>query len=671
MRRIVQKAGSLLDPVAAFGRRLKRMRYRESPRWIHGLIRVFHGAEARLRRLVERWNRFRRLRGQAREMPRILATMPETADSLESTMGEIEGNFLDLGRDLQSLAADADALAGRMRQSAQAIGRGDTGESFLENLDAVARSALGELDDCRNGILENLNTIDAGLKHLGKLVTICTTIDQIGMSLSVVSLNIAVESSRSPEAQAMFEAFTGEIRKLSTRISRISRSILQDAGDTRLRQSEAQDEILKGLFTFNKLNRSAQKVVEEAVEEIRDILELSMEALERSDRHSRDISDQIGEVVVTIQFHDIARQKIEHIAWALRDLAKDDSERPGEEDPVPWTPGRAGKVIGLQAAQLEEVVEEIQAARDKSDSAFHALDRLVERLVTDVSMSDEEGQAEGRLQERIGALQKGLKQLRDLLDQGHQLENRIQETAEQVSDTASSLSAHIDQVRSISMDLHLKALNAVVKSARLREEGRALEVLAQEVSKLSMQAEGFVTEVVDILQSLVALSLDLELGSWDDEETEEEDAVEAGIRVIGQYSEQCGNETEAALEHSRALRSEIHHTGNGLDFLNTLSARLSGYLEEIHQKGEALDAWVDSEAEDADEALEQVARRYTMDSERQLHSQQIGGRQPVSPLPAEAVEVPDSDELLFPELDSGKEKDAEADEDMGDNVELF
>ena len=60
-----------------------------------------------------------------------------------------------------------------------------------------------------------------------------------------------------------------------------------------------------------------------------------------------------------------------------------------------------------------------------------------------------------------------------------------------------------------------------------------------------------------------------------------------------------------------------------------------------------------------------------MDSERQLHSQQIGGRQPVSPLPAEAVEVPDSDELLFPELDSGKEKDAEADEDMGDNVELF
>jgi len=604
-------------------------------------------------------------------MPRILAVMPEIADFLESTMGEVEEKFLDLGRDLQSLSADANLLAGRMRQSAQAIGRGDTGESFLENLDAVVRSGLGELDDCRNGILENLKTIDAGIKHLGKLVTICTTIDQIGMSLNVVGLNIAVESSRSSEAQAMFEAFTDEIRKLSNRISRISQSILQDAGATRLRQTEAQDEILKGLFTFNKLNRSAQKVVEEAVEEIRDILELSMEALERSDRNSRDISDQIGEVVVTIQFHDIARQKIEHIAWALRDLARDDSERPGEEDPAPWTAGRAGKVIGLQAAQLEEVVEEIQAARGKSDSAFHALDRLVERLVTDVSMSDEKGREEGRLQERIGALQKGLEQLRDLLDQGRRLETRIQETAEQVSDTASSLSEHIDQVRSISMDLHLKALNAVVKSARLREEGRALEVLAQEVSKLSMQAEGFVAEVVDILQSLVALSLDLELGSWDEDETEEEDAIETGIRVVGQYNQQCRTETRAALEHSRALRSEIHRTGDGLDFLNTLSTRLTGYLEQIHQKGEALDAWVDSESEDADEALEQVARRYTMDSERQLHNQQIEGRQAVLSWPEKTVEVLDSDELLFPELDSEDEEEAESDEDMGDNVELF
>ncbi len=671
MRKLVQKAGSLLDRVRAYGRRLKRMRCGDPPRWTRGLVRVFQGADARIRRLVEGWNRFRRLRAQSREVPRILATMPEMAGSLESTMGEVEENFLNLGRELQSLSADANALAGRMRQSAQSIGRGDTGESFLENLDAVVRSALAELDDCRNGILENLNAIDAGLTHLGKLVTICTTIDQIGMSLSVVSFNIAVESSRSPEAQAMFEAFTDEIRKLSTRISRISQSILQDAGATRLRQSEAQDEILKGLFTFNKLNRSAQKVVEEAVEEIRDILELSMEALERSDRHSRDISDQIGEVVVSIQFHDIARQKIEHIAWALRDLAKDDSERPGEDGPAPWTAGRAGKVIGLQAAQLEEVVEEIQAARDKSDSAFHALDRLVERLVTDVSMSDEEGREEGRLQDRIGALQKGLEQLRDLLDQGRRLETRIQETAEQVSDTASSLSEHIDKVRSISMDLHLKALNAVVKSARLREEGRALEVLAQEVSKLSMQAEGFVTEVVDILQSLVALSLDLELGSWNDDETEEEDAIETGIRVVGQYNQQCRTETQAALEHSRALRSEIHRTGDGLDFLSTLSTRLSGYLDQIRQKGEALDARVDSEVEDADEALEQVARRYTMDSERQLHRQQIGGRQAVLSWPEETVEVLDSDELLFPELDSEKEEDTEADEDMGDNVELF
>lgn len=647
--------------------------------------RVMDFLGARFRRLKGRWKAFRDRRAQAAEVPRILADLPGIADSLESVMSGVEPRFLDLGGELQSLSADANSLADLTRRSARAIGGGQTGDSFLENLDAAARSALAELEDCRNGIMENLNTIDLGLQYLGKLVNICSTIDQIGMSLNVVGLNIAVESSRSPEALGMFESFTDEIRKLSGRISRISQSILKDSGSTRARQMGAQDEILKALFTYNKLTRGARKVVEVSVGEIRDILELSMEALNRSNRHSREISDQVGEVVVAIQFHDIARQKIEHIAGALRELDGTSGEKTDDDHSAPAA-GRVGKVVGLQAAQLKEVIDEIRVAHDKSASAFHSLDRFVEDLVTDVSLSEGDDQLEeGRLQGRIGALKLGLEQLRELLDQGHHLEDRIQATAEQVSDAASSLSEHIDQVRSISMDLHLKALNAVVKSARLQEEGRTLEVLAQEVSKLSMRAGGFVTEVVDILQALVALSLEMELGSFEDDDAETDSAIDAAIREISQQYEQSQSEAQAALDSSRALRSEIHSTGDRLVFLDELSKDLFTYLNQLQTKKERLAAWTDSDARDEKDALDQVARRYTMESERRLHSRQVGSAPGIPASPEEDVAVLDPEELVFPDLfeedvecpenpensSENSPENSDDDEDLGDNVELF
>ncbi len=555
----------------------------------------------------------------------ILPDLCALIRSLEGVMEKVEPQFLRIGMELQSLYADAEHLSDLTVNAAKSIGCADGCESFLSSIDRLAKHSLADLQGYRCKISTSLMNVGLSLEHLGRLCRICSVIEKTGMSLNVIGLNIAAESSRSPDAGVMFGSFTGEIRQLSRKISGISRNILEDAGTTRKGQMAANAEILKGLETFGVLYSSAQRVVQKAIREIYSIMELSMKVLDISNAHSREISRQVGEVVVALQFHDIARQKIEHMVMAMRDaemICK--GEMDGDSPASAFA--RAHKILLLQTVQMKEVISEIRGSHEKSDLAFRGLGRHVDHLVSDISVFETRHRAESRIEERIRALKNGLEQLGDLLTQGKGLEKQIKNTAEQVTNTASQLSEHIDQVRGISMDLHLKALNAVVKSARLSDEGQVLEILAQEVSSLSRQSDKFVSDVVEILQALVSLSLELDLDSFETPQSEETGtlSVEEGIREItGNYG-QFKMDTSAAAEGAENLRTAVMNTGASLGFLSELAEDLEDYLEQLEELAEKLQPWnIHAENIETDK-LDQVARRYTMKSERQLHSQYIG-----------------------------------------------
>ncbi|MGE0086018.1 MAG: hypothetical protein AB7S75_16540 [Desulfococcaceae bacterium] len=556
----------------------------------------------------------------------MLPDLCELILSLEGVMEKVEPQFLRIGMELQSLYADAERLSEITVDAAKSIGCTEGCESFLSRIDRLAKHSLSDLQGYRCKISSSLMNVSLSLEHLGRLCRICSVIEKTGISLNVIGLNIAAESSRSPDAGVMFGSFTGEIRQLSRKISGISRHILEDAGTTRKGQMAANAEILKGLETFGYLYSSAQRVVQKAIREIYSIMDLSMKVLEISNAHSRKISRQVGEVVVALQFHDIARQKIEHVVMAIRDaenICKGERDGDSPESAL----AQAHKLLRLQTVQLKEVISEILGAHGKSDMAFRELDRHVEQLVSDISVFETRQQTESRIEERIRALKTGLEQLGSLLTQGKGLEKQIKDTAEQVTNTASQLSEHIDQVRGISMDLHLKALNAVVKSARLAESGQVLEILAQEVSHLSRQSDKFVSDVVEILQSLVSLSLELDLGSFETPEQPEGISplsVEDGIRELTENYEQFKMDTSAATEGAVNLREAMTNTGASLGFLRELAEDLTDYLEKLENLTGRLEPWNIHEKDTEAGRLEQVARRYTMKSERQLHRQYLG-----------------------------------------------
>ncbi len=619
----------------------------------------------------------------------VQAEIAALSDELEQVMGNVEPQFLELGNRLQQLYGDAEHLARLTMDTVGIIGE-EREDGFPGSTDRLARTSLERLQEICEGITRNLEEIGKGSEYLGQLCAICPLIENTGMTLNVIGLNIAVETSRSARAGEMFVSFTDEIRKLSGRILTIARNILEDSLRTRSGQMAAHGTIMKDMEALGRLNRDAEKVVQDAVAEIRQIMHLSGTAFKKSSTWSGDISRLAGEVVVAIQFHDIARQKIEHIVLALRDM-----EAVSDREEAVFL-GNAHKIMRLQAAQLKEVIADIRAADDKSRNAFGKMgDRIVD-LLDDVSVFDPDGQDESRIRQHILALHTGFGQLGTLMSRSCELEEQIRATSGSVFETAAHLSSHIDQVRGISMDLHLKALNAVVKSARLGEDGRALEVLAQEVSKLSGQSDLFVDRVVDIIESLLLVSPDHGVCSLQepvDDGAANDYLIQEGLRRISSVYENFRTDAAAALDHARHLQTDISRTSEDIGFLGELAGNLNVHLERMTALIDRLSPWSDYENDHTDEKLKQVARRYTMKSERDMHLRTTATLPDAMPeedmmpdvsAPDEETDDWENVDLFMddeedaedgPETDKGdepeKEDKAPDTEDMGDNVELF
>ena len=589
------------------------------------------------------------------------------AESLEEVYESLEPRFTQIGRRLQSIHSEAAQLTQQTLKSARLIGS-KSGEGILADIGSLTRESLAELQNCRVDVSSSMGRVNAVAEYLGALYGKCSVIEKIAMSLRVVILNIAVESSRSTESTDMFSDFVEDIKKLAEEIMAISEKIRDDCKKERKGQIFIHKEISGGLSKLSDLADAAEEAVQSAVLEIEHLMGLSVKALEDVSVHSKEISCQVEKIVVAIQFHDITRQQVDHVIESLRDVeslcAGETSSAELKKDKNDVL-NRAHSILRLQASQLKETRSEIDAAYHQIMSAFEVIGSEVGRLVAGASGFGHNKADADVTEDPFAALKSALLRLNLLLGKGSDLRNRMQETAGQASETSSRLSHYVGQVSGISNGLHLKALNAIVKTAHLNGRGRTLEVLAQEVNRLSDQSSEFVPNVVDLLGTITALARELVSGS--SEVAQEIQAAggkakmstDAGIQNISSVYDRFRGDSSAALERSQTLQAAISQTRSDLCFLPELIDQLTAHTNELDEIVQSLSPWVDREKMTQEE-IDVLIQRYTMDRERAVHKQVIEG---IDELKAE-----DNVENVITKTTPEKDKDKD---DLGDNVELF
>ncbi len=641
----------------------------------------------------------------------VATSLQEFLTGQDRALAAADSKFLALGQDIQNLYSDTSTLAQKIRESAGVIA-GDEDESILARLGLSIRDSLTSLEACQDDVGVNLQHVDNLSQQLRDFYLMCPVLERIAHYLRIIGLNMCVECSQSPEATKLFMVNAHEIKKFAESVVEITANLQDDSSTARGDLLTVHGRISQGLTQLQDLAHSASQIIREAFQKIEELIQLALAAMEQASGRSQGIANQVGDIVVAIQFHDSMNQRLEHVHDSLHDavrrcLAEGADSGSKQEKAERMADVRA--LITLQAGQIREIISGIKEVFGQNRSAFAEIGTEVAGLAAIlVSLGSDRDQDLSNPSEvpedSFAALQAALHQLRPLLNQGRDQVIQMEETGSQATETAGRLLRHIDQVRAIRHETLIKSLNSIVKACRLGQKGRAMAVLAEEMKRLSDQSGDFVVDVEEIHDRIGQTITKLQAQDQEELAVELTDAsLDRDIEETSKAYELFNRGSAAALQQARELEGVIFRISADLNFLPTLATELTKNLEQLEELAERLLPWAGELSAEAKAEAAKLAARYTMEQERLVHHQVVGGADNSLEIAAEKCPqaegaIPGSDDLddfeLFADdnddLGAGEEatmvttpsdsppgpaekkKEKEkADDDFGDNIELF
>lgn len=608
---------------------------------------MFSGASVRrsILEIIREWRRFLQ-KGQG---PAVKKTVRDGLDQF--IRGFVQGNasteqdFVSLGRTLRQLYASATDLTTLVQKRAAAL------RTALENSRLTGENSLTAqmLADVRATLGESsslLNTLTDVGSALNELQTGAHSIKRIGVYLNSSVVSFAIESCRTPECQHAFSSFVNELRTLAATISSLADEIGRELGQTRESQAQTVQKLSAGLQGIHQLSQEIDAAARTTADEAQKLLDRSLAALHEAEDCARKIAQHADDAVYHLQFGDIVRQKAEHIASALQEaVGLLSTDTPSSEKAA-----ASERVLAIQEGQLESVRDEILAAHCKLTSCFQRIAAETHRLAEVLKAGQEPVAGNDNARNTLEDFAIQTRRMEELQQEGRRLGDQAQATAAQAAAASSQVARHFDRVSVINFELHLQALNAIVKTSALGEQGATLEVLSSQVDRLYRESSVEVGGIRRILERVQPQSQQFLSGRSDarsnSETGEGRSEVRLGLEAIGtayrELSETAAQAEHLAVEEETWLKENRRH----LDFLCSLAEAISEQIRELGTlRAELAPCAAGSSVPAAAATLEALDQHYTMQSEREIHARVSG----IEPTGASAPQEtsPDTNVDLF------------------------
>ncbi|WP_175469677.1 hypothetical protein [Desulfoluna spongiiphila] len=601
--------------------------------------------------------------------PGVIRHVSSVKKGLQAVSTGSEADFMGLGAGLQAGYEYVTVLMRDAVGVAELIGD-DSGDHSLQSVGTSVNQSLALLKRCRDNAASKSNPVKEVLGFFEQLDVKRGEIDGVARYLRAVALNIFIETSRSDISDDNFSVIAGEIKTLSEDMIHISKNIHELTVASKNRFESMFTQISGGIVEITGLADRAERSAGNSIEKTEELMRYSFGLVDDAERMSRGIFKEVEKIVVGVQLHDSMRQRIEHIISGLGEVDRLCS--PG----APVTDGghaeevaTAHALIALQRAQIEQLIADVGAVYGQSRVAMEGIVDDISQLTHYLTSMGDPAKARESGRERredpFALLSADLSNIRSLEGRGADLETRLGEIYQKAFEAVSTLSSFTDDLHNMSRESHNKALNTIIAANHLGTEGRSLSVLAKEMKSLSNQAEESIAGVEQVIASVVATIQGVELETIFEAGSDGTSAdggrpLDTIVSMTLNLYEQIKGRTEGLLGVSTKLITTFAKAREALAFLPTLVETLTLQMERLDEAGGLLAPWVDETvaARIPEHCME---GRYTMETERSVHMACMAGDGKGSSTPSDGVE-------LF-----GDQGDAEAaaDDDFGENIELF
>lgn len=614
----------------------------------------------------------------------VASELTPNVNILDDLIGSTENDFLFIGEQLQDFHQRASHVA-KMTTDAGGHLAGKEVGSIIDKLNAVLEMA----DNLHGGFASEKKTLELMINNLLQIRSPLAAFDKIVRNLNILCNFIKIEIARLGRSDTGFNTLADDIRRLAS-LTGIKTTDLTDKADflTPL--------LGENLSLVDHLGSKNEDQTEMILQKIIQNIGLLHEKTKTSANSIKDVAQKwenisfnMAKVVESVQFHDITRQRFEHAREALHELPHKifqiRKDRSGLQRLYRLFKTNSGNGNGSWKNGVEEAdviadtceleTAQLQNARDGFvDAVGRILDSLNNIAGHAGSMSTHiyeiAGGGNDMKESFIFELEQDVGYLDNCVNQCLQLNNDLSEAMMKVAETASGMSVFMKELEKISIEMSMLALNARVHAAHIGDQGATLGVLADSIHQLATQTAAQVAFISSNLKDVVAHAEQLAAKA-----NQENLAVQDKARTIKDHFVQIIEPVKRIEDELRTLLPDIDQAGKILaediqqltsqvTIHQHIDTRIKDVVQSLINISENVrpDKTADSST-DRDNHLDDLARRYTMHTERETHLRAASRKASATPLMT-AGPIADA-----PKADLAVQ--GPAGDDLGDNVELF
>ena len=567
----------------------------------------------------------------------VLANTVGALDALKTGMATIFGS---LGTDLEWIAGEARAIASRAVQAAQLFGQKESGQAV-----ALLRGLRTDVDGARD---VSSNSYQAFREIHHNLALIVRPLDKLQRStfrLKNLSLLCRIEQRQANDS-------TAQQLHLADDVDQLAQQIREHIDQIRDGQTQLMPRLHSGLQRLDAAQRQDQSEMGAMIGHIEKMLSemlarglAAQQLAENAAQHYAEVQSAIEQVVISLQVEDIARQQIEHVQQALGEAQF------GPEDATAQT-----ALWFLQRAQVESTQQVVGKSLATVADNLSAAGRRIREIAA--RREEETGEAVDEMS-RVASLDESLHELTGYI--AGYVESS-QSVAAVLADTVPLLEAMVEHAHALELAdevVRCTALNALIETSALSMDGAAMKVISTEIQAVSVESA---QEIEEILGCLGAMKGKIDLLEGDDEKQMvlHVDADKGAGVLLQQEAERM----EASTANAQQLLDELRMRAGVLcgktdalcERLSAINGFAEGFAEPLQSMTRKLEelGWQAGMVPvlDAGRNLNELADRYSMDSERFVHEQLLGHDQA---LPEQVGELVAS----------------ATDSEFGDGIELF
>ena len=600
--------------------------------------------------------------------PRFVKTSTPAIENacreLKGFIGSTEDEFLGIGKKLFTFHSRTRAMSDKVTQVASIMG----GDSIVEAI-AGLENISNQVEEFERVSQRNVKTVEELLRLLQGVNSRLQGFEKTVKNLEMLSIYTKMENGRLGDSGVEFKGLAQDIKTLCQEILNKSQNILA-------RTNEVDGLLTAALSSMGGIERKSRvqagvitRDAKSSIEDFRERHQHSLSAVQSVQALSLEISQNMEEIVSSMQFHDITRQQIEHVIEALEELLG--FMAGGSTTKVKSGNGDRKEVIG-HAVEICEL--QLEHLRHSQKTLVSAIQRIMENLLgVRENIAHMNQEAHSMLSDTESAYQSSLKDtdaklsaLTSVFSNYDAMGSQLAETVNGVAKTVGEMIGFVDEIEEIENKVKLIALNSCVKAARLGEKGAVFDTLSNEIQRLVEDLVDLSRVVTDNLKSMNSTAQDL-----------------SSIELQGDNSTPGATSEDGHKNLLDAIRGESERISHLMEEVNTESDRLTGDIQNVvsnvtlheHAEGtfnnaiENLNEVVScckgllpgADFKREERRIQDLESRYTMESEREVHRAVIH-EEMTPPEKNAASSTTGEDETISQEDDE---------ESFGDNVELF